>query len=907
MTDTGVLEAALAYAQRGWAVFPTHTMRGDRCSCGSRDCGSPGKHPHTKQGLKEATLDEAQIRDWWRRWRDANIGVATGEISGLVVLDVDGQAGEQQLEVLEAEFGELPDTARTITGGDGLHYLFAHPGEIIRNTASKKLGPGLDVRGDGGYIVVPPSLHWSGQRYEWLDERDPEPMPLWLLEKLREPAPVTVSSPHPRSENRDRLRDGGTPYGLEALNKELDDLRRTGEGGRNQQLNESAFALGQLVAGGELDQDVVVGELHSTGMAIGLGEVETEKTLRSGLESGKLQPRTAPERLGDPGRPRKHLALVAGGEGDPTPPSPEDDDSEPGRDDHLTDLGNARRLVAQHGADFRYVPQWGTWITWTGRRWRKDVTGEIHRRAKQVAEDLWLEAAQPRDSDDRKRWIAWAMKSESDARLRAMVAVASTEPTMPVEPHELDADPWKLVVANGTIDLHTGELGAHRRDDLATKMVAVAYDPDAHLEMWDRFLAEATNHDDELVDFLQRSVGYSLTGDISEEVLFFVHGPAAAGKSTFMDAIQMTLGDYAVTADFKTFLEQKGAGGSGGNASPDVARLAGARFVKSVEVSEGQKLAEGLVKNLTGGDVVTARFLYQAVFEFRPQFKLWLAANAAPRIDHEDDAIWRRILRVPFEHTVPKERRDPKVKATLKDPHKAGPAILAWAVRGCLEWQQRRLGVPTVVEEATRALRAEMDPLHDWLEDRCVFDDEQWVTTEHLWDAYKAWTKSANAYTMSRKTWAKRLATRGPKSDRVRVDGKLTRIWRGIGLQQQGMEDVGAGDATVTRSDVTDEALFDPVTSTCDTTRADDVKSTEVPHESVHTGNSCEPVSSARVTSQSQGARGPDSTGMGCARCGSDDRVLAVADGSRLCKGCRVKVGEELLEKDRREKGTPEP
>lgn len=275
-------------------------------------------------------------------------------------------------------------------------------------------------------------------------------------------------------------------------------------------------------------------------------------------------------------------------------------------------------------------------------------------------------------------------------------------------PKDYDVDTMKLNVVNGTIDLRTGRLLPHNPADFITKLSPVEYDPDAQLDLWDEVLDTATDSDTDLQDFLQTTVGYSLTGDVGEEKLFFVHGPTATSKSTFLEAIKSTLGDYAETADFESFLRKPPQSGTLRN---DIASLAGKRFVTSIEVDEGRKLAEGLIKILTGGDKIKARFLYHEGFEFVPQFKLWLAANHEPKISDNDDAIWRRIAKVPFTHALPKKDRKPTVKATLRNPAIAGSAILAWAVKGCLKWQKEGLVVPEVVERATENYRLEQDPL----------------------------------------------------------------------------------------------------------------------------------------------------------------------------------------------------
>ncbi len=761
-TTTAMLAAALEYAARGWPVFP---------------CRPGQKTPATAHGLQDATCQPDQIRRWWARWPEANVAVATGHISGIVAIDIDGETGEATLDMLVAEHGPLPKTLTAITGGDGLHYLYRPPADrTMRNTAGR-IGPGIDTRGDGGYIIVAPSVHPSGQGYEWIDPAAlVAVLPGWLAVLADPPAPA-----HPTAERAPAppLVGGMTGYAAAALERRAAEVAAAPPGERNHTLNQAAFRCGQLVAGGQLAETDAVATLTAAALTCGLDGREIAQTVRSGLTAGGRSPQY-PD-------PTRTTTRTAGPARNVEPPPPPDQDEEPAGDvgpdrapNNCTDLGNARRLCATYGPTTRYVPQWGAWLTWQDTRWERDTTGEIYRRAKHAAEAIWTEALAHPDHEQRKELLKWALRSEGEPRLKAMVELARTEPGIPVEPAQLDTDPWALNVANGTIDLTTGRLRPHDPAEMITKLAPVTYDPDATSPVWDRFLADATGGDQALAAFLARAVGYSLTGSTREEVLFFAHGPAATGKSTFVDAIEATLGDYSRRADFETFLARPG---DGGGARGDIARLAGARFVNSVEVDEGKKLAEGLVKTLTGGDLITARFLYRDEFEFRPQFKLWLAANAAPKIRHGDDGIWRRILRIPFAHVVPTAARDPHVKQALRDPAVGGPAVLAWAVNGCTRWQADGLQIPDTIRAATSAYRADMDPLGDFLTEHCQFDRDAWTVKVEVHDRYEEWAKEQGLrHTVSPRAFKQILEEHGCWAERQRIGGKQWHGWRGIRL-----------------------------------------------------------------------------------------------------------------------------
>ncbi len=443
---------------------------------------------------------------------------------------------------------------------------------------------------------------------------------------------------------------------------------------------------------------------------------------------------------------------------------------------NLTDVGNAERFAAHVGRDLRYVHLSDTWFIWTGRRWQKDDTGAALRHALATIRATAHQADALDEEKERTRLFRHALKSEAASRIHSMLRLATS--LLPVTPDQLDRNLWLLNCTNGTLDLRTGELRPHDRDDLLTRLAPVAYDPEAPCPRWEGFLQQVMDGNEALIGFLQRAVGYSLSGSTAEQVLFLLHGVGANGKSTFIETIRAVLGDYATQADFTTFLRQQGEG-----IRNDVARLVGARFVSAVEAEGGRPLAEAMVKQLTGGDTVTARFLFKEFFEFTPVFKLWLAANSRPTVSGTDNGIWRRIRLVPFTVTIPPEERDRDLVRKLAEEL---PGVLAWAVRGCLRWQAEGLGVPPEVEAATEAYRDEMDVLGGFLTDCCVLREGIQVTSAELYAAYLTWCEVNGERPVTRRKMGLRLSERGFERKRGTAG---VHCWRGVGLRARSSDE----------------------------------------------------------------------------------------------------------------------
>ncbi|MDQ7789987.1 MAG: DNA primase family protein [Candidatus Desulforudaceae bacterium] len=447
---------------------------------------------------------------------------------------------------------------------------------------------------------------------------------------------------------------------------------------------------------------------------------------------------------------------------------------------NTTDMGNARRLVAQHGQDLHYCGLWGKWLVWDGQRWIKDDTEEVYRRAKATVLRIYTEASKTLDEERRKSLSAWAVRSESEARIKSMINLARNEPGIPVLPAELDADPWLLNVDNGTLDLRAKELRKHQREDLITKLIPVEFDPGAECPNWDGFLNAIMRKNQEMIDFLQRAVGYALTGDISEQVLFFLHGSGSNGKSTFLHVISKLVADYGLQTPTETLMAKKSE-----SIPNDVARLKGSRFVSAVETEEGRRLAEVLVKQLTGGDTITARFLHQEFFEFKPTFKLFLAANHKPVIRGTDNAIWRRIRLIPFAVTIPEDERDRQLAEKLSNEL---PGILYWALAGCADWQANGLGMPDEVRAAIAGYREEMDVLAGFLDECCLVAPYAKILVRDVYSTYVAWCEANKERPLNQRRFGMQLTERG--FSRLRGTGNR-HYWEGIGLVDAGRNDDG--------------------------------------------------------------------------------------------------------------------
>lgn len=451
---------------------------------------------------------------------------------------------------------------------------------------------------------------------------------------------------------------------------------------------------------------------------------------------------------------------------------------------NLTDLGNAERFEAISAADLRWCTDRRKWYRWTGQQWKDDGETLADKRSHEIARALDDEVQAETDDDRRKALRAWASKSESRERLSAMVAVARARPKLQCKAADFDRNPWFLNVENGILNLQSGQLLDHDPRCMCSQMAAVRFVAGARNAILDKYLDNATSGDEAFRSFLQRSFGYSLTGDTGADAFFLVLGPGGTGKTTLVEGLKNLLGSYAVTLDAKALLRKKAESSH----SSDLVSLRGARLVGISESEEDEEIASALVKKLTGGETIQARRIYEDIVNFKPVAKFWVATNYPPRAKDNDTGLWRRIVRVPFTKVLPEAERDPAIRTAIAEDPDVRAAILAWAVQGCLDWQSRGAGrnglaIPSVVRNATAAYRDEQDPLREFLADCCQVGPGKVVEVTKLKQAYTTWArKSGETNPLKPVEFARRIEEAGIYKVIKKVDGVATRVWEGIEL-----------------------------------------------------------------------------------------------------------------------------
>jgi putative DNA primase/helicase len=674
----------------------------------------------------------------------------------LIVLDVDGSEGEGSLRALEKRHGRLPVTV-TVRTDRGRHLYFRHKGAVIPNSAAK-LGRGLDVRGDGGYVVGARSNHPSGRYYEYEEGLSPEAVgiariPEWFvgltsrgLAKSSQVSPQRVPP---------KLRERAAAYANAAREQELERLGKAPKHQRNDTLNRCAFRLGQLAAWGLLDVSRIKEELAQVARQIGLDEAEIPPTILSGLTAGQSKPRRLPFSW-------KDLVRTAA-------------DKAPKPDDITAELANLGENDADNAQ--RFVKRWGDRVIWTsgrrwlvyqGGRWTPDASSEVNRLAEQAARAIALEAPYLDGKAYRSSRADFAAASLSRAAISNMLELA--KPSLTAEDSSFDRDPWLLNVEDGTVDLRTGVRYRHDPRDLLTKVTRSGYSRKAECPQFLGFLRTIFRGDEDKIEFVQRVLGYGLTGHANEQVFFVLIGSGRNGKSTLLNLFRDIVGDYGCHTPIETLLVRQYD-----NAIPnDLARLVGKRIVTAAEANWNRQLDEAKLKTMTGGEPISARFMRQEYFQFAPEFKLFLAVNDFPRVRSTATAFWRRAVVIPFDVQVPEGEVDPNLSQKLKAE---APGILAWAVKGCLAWQRNGLKPPASVKDATGGWQQAVDHVDRFVREELTPEADHVIASSVMYARYKAWCAEKGESALSTAKFAGRLR------DDLNITHKRTKKgseWRGI-------------------------------------------------------------------------------------------------------------------------------
>lgn len=636
---------------------------------------------------KHAQVDAAtaeQARNWDNT--DCNVGVVTGSLSGVTVVDFDNPEA-----YAEAKRRGLIPATRTVTTPRGFHTYFLHE-QGIRNSAGKVAGlPGVDVRGDGGYVVAPGSDYEPTEaernegkvagHYGWAPGLSPDEVP---LAKMPDPLRALLMKP--------KQADGGggverAATGDARIDAALRRVREAAPGTRNETLNREAFWLGQRAASAGWDQADVQSRLAAAAADAGLFPDEVEFTISSGWRAGVADPVEEPS---EPEAPSEHAVAL--------------------------------EFTRQYGADFLYDHSIGAWFRWDGCRWCEETTGLAFDYCRRIAAASGGGRAMQKAST-----VAGAERFARHDRAHAVLATG------------WDPDLYLLGTPSGTVNLQNGKLKLPDRADRITKLAGFA-PKSGKAKLWLEALSQWTGGDHEVMRFVQQWCGYCLTGDISEHQLLFIYGNGGNGKSVFLNVLSAVLGDYAMTAGMETFTASRNE-----RHTTELARLRGARIVTASEIEDGREFNTARIKTVTGGDPITARKMRQDDFTYQPQFKLVFVANDQPRLHSVDDAMRRRINMLPF--LLKPEAPDRRLEAKLKAE---GGQILAWMMEGCLNWQATRgdgtekqqsgLTRPDAVKVATDDYFEGQDVFGSWISESCILGAGRFEQTTAL---YLSWVRYA--------------------------------------------------------------------------------------------------------------------------------------------------------------------
>lgn len=447
------------------------------------------------------------------------------------------------------------------------------------------------------------------------------------------------------------------------------------------------------------------------------------------------------------------------------------------------DIQNSRKFCEDHSGKLLYVHPSRKWMIWDGTRWFWCDSKQEFLAAKHTADRLLDGACIALKSDPNdpqvKSQFTHAVKTQDERRLNAMISLATSEPSISIgSMDQLDSNPMFLCARNGVLNLKTGAILSHDPAMLITRQCNATFDPNAACPMWLKFINDIFKGNTALIEYVQRAIGYSITGLVDEEVMFFMFGYGANGKSVFINTIFSVLNDYAVTTP-SSMLSVKGSD-SKGRATPELTKIVGARFAVANETQSGERLDEQMVKILVSRERISARQLYSDYFDFKPTHALWVRGNHKPIITGDDHGIWRRIHLIPFERTFKPGEADPQLEHKLLSERSG---ILNWMLEGCLKWQEQGLNPPKIITDAGNEYRKESDVLGQWLDELCEIDPIKRTDQKSVYDSYRDWCRDGNFRPMAKAQFTRKLAERGIPDGWI---GSKVRAYVGISLKAGG-------------------------------------------------------------------------------------------------------------------------
>lgn len=726
-TDAELLKAALGYARRGWFVFP---------------CRPDTKLPATRNGMNDATNDPEKIKEWWGgKYRGCNIGLHCGR-SGLAVLDVDTYKPQCEFRIWLGN-REIPHTLVQRSSRGGTHYFFeAEDGKLYAGAPCK----GVEIR-HNAYVMIEPSTYVDPDtsirgRYELQTDDEPAPAPDWL------------PSREDKRERRPGVQYEARKGGFFIDTGDLDRVQRLLRESPNTLAARDDWVKVGLALKGNLG-DSVLEEFVAWSVAwegepdAAKKEANAREFWRTANPDGRVTLGTVFHFLPDPAAP----------DNSPKEPTPG-----PGHNSgEVTEDSVAIAFTERHRGKLLFDHDAGKWYEWSGDHWRADTT--------HVAFSYARGLARAAAAGGKPAVVVAAGKA---AFAGGVERLARADRAHAVTQAVWDSDPWLLGCPGTTVDLRTG--GGRKPDaaDRITKRTSVAPSLTANCPRWLEFLEQATGEDEELIRFLRAWCGYCLTGDTREHVLLFIFGPGQNGKSVFLNVVQALLGDYAVTASMDAFTAARAD-----RHPTELAMLRGARFVTASETEEGRAWAESRIKQLTGGDRISARFMRQDFFEFKPQFKLTIVGNHKPTLVNVDDAARRRFRLAPFTRKPPRPDRELEAKLLAE-----GPGILRWMIQGCQDWNTNGLPMSRSVADATADYFEEQDVFGAWLAECCRVESENEhlrTAANELFQSWRKFSQKAGEEPGTQKRFGESLRRRGFKKVRT----MHARMWQGVALRHQ--------------------------------------------------------------------------------------------------------------------------